>query len=87
MGTISAWLGHPRFGSEFLKYVLKGGARPSGPPAKSRVHNVPWGPAVAAVTEAVCSLGTSPSALRLSLVFMGIVVLLWLARPHTIVSL
>ena len=76
MGTISAWLGHHRFGSESLKYVPKGGARPSGPPAKSRVHNVPWGPAVAAVTKAVCSLGTYPSALCLSLVFMGILVML-----------
>ena len=86
MGTISEWLGWPRFGSEFLRYLLKGATPPAGPPAKLRVHNVPWAVAVASVSEAVRALGKEPSALKLSLAFVGILLLLWPGRPHTVVS-
>ena len=63
MGTISEGLGWPRFGSEFLRYLLKGATPPAGPPAKLHVHNTPWAVAVASVWEAVRALGMEPSEL------------------------
>ena len=63
MGTTSEWLGWPRFGSEFLRYLLKGATPPAGLPAKLCIHNVPWAAAVASVSEVVRALGTEPLAL------------------------
>lgn len=85
-GTFSAWLGHPRPRTDFLTYILRGEGKVAGPLPKVRVHDIPWDEAISSVDAAVASLDAAPSRLNLNFLVIAMLMLLWPARPHTLLS-
>lgn len=86
LGTFATWAGCARPRSELIAYLIKGKGATKGLPPKARVHDFPWEAAKRAVELAVAAV--HPDSTRLALLYLCVAMLLlvWPARPHSLLS-
>lgn len=86
VGTLCVWVGHVRPRFEWLSYLIKGSSAKPGPLPKIRVHVFPIEEALAHVEGRVSRHGAHPTVAERLYTVLACLLLVWLHRPHSLVS-